>query len=87
MNWLYANRLVSGKIVTRGYVAGLLNGAEKNERNFNLYEVDSKNLLIDGALVRSGYRLGVDNRDTVWVDLHKGLFGAVYFDSLSVRKK
>lgn len=83
---LYVNRWSDRGVVTRRYVVGHLAGDARSEHSLSLFELPSRSYVDERELSRQAYRSVVNEGDTVYLDLKKGLFGVAYFDSLNVRR-
>ena len=83
---LYVNRWADRGVVRRSYIAEYLNRDKSSEVNLSLWELPSKHLIREKDLIRFVHHIGVDQGDTVQLQLKRGVLGVAYFDSLSVHR-
>jgi hypothetical protein len=72
---LFLNRQYKREIVQRKYLVSFMVGSEENKYTFMLYELPSKQYLMDRKLQDKLYKPGLKTFDTLILKFEKGLFG------------
>ncbi|MDF2187985.1 hypothetical protein [Paraflavitalea sp. CAU 1676] len=76
---LFVNRLFDRGAIEKKFVVGSLAGLEFNRKNFLLHEASTGTSLRDDRVTEVVYRPDLKVKDTVPLELTKGLFGVGYY--------